>query len=132
MKERDCAIRMPCDSSHGQQPTSELTLQPGGADASVLVSSGEGTFQGLLQSAPDAIVVVDANARIAIVNTQAERLFGYERGALIGRPIEILLPEHRRAAHLQHRSEYVADPHTRPMGIGLDLIARRKDGSEFP
>jgi two-component system NtrC family sensor kinase len=89
-------------------------------------------FQSLLESAPDAIVIVDAAGRITIANTQAERLFGYDRRALIGQPIEILLPNHLRARHAQHRIGYAGEPHTRPMGIGMDLVARRRDGSEFP
>jgi two-component system NtrC family sensor kinase len=89
-------------------------------------------FQSLLESAPDAIVIVDATGRIAIANGQAERLFGYDRALLIGQPIEILLPEHLRERHARHRTGYIGEPHTRPMGSGLDLVARRRDGSEFP
>lgn len=121
------------DTGRGSQPTtSELTRQHRETDAEIQVTSGEDIFQGLLQSAPDAIVIVNVAGRIAIVNTQAERLFGYTRDELIGQPLEILLPEQRRAGHLQHRNGFVADPRTRPMGSGLDLIACRKDGSQFP
>jgi two-component system NtrC family sensor kinase len=89
-------------------------------------------FQSLLESAPDAIVIVDSRGRIVIVNSQVERLFGYDRSKLIGQPIELLLPERLHARHAQHRATYIGEPHTRPMGIGLDLVARRSDGSEFP
>jgi PAS domain S-box-containing protein len=89
-------------------------------------------FRGLLESAPDAIVGVDSEGRIVLVNTQTERAFGYHREELLGQPVEILLPEGLRAPHVTHRGHYAADPRTRPMGLGLNLSARRKDGSEFP
>jgi PAS domain S-box-containing protein len=85
-----------------------------------------------LESAPDAILLVDAQGRIDLVNRRTEELFGYERHALFGCPVEILVPERLRAIHVQHRDEYVAEPRTRPMGVGLELHGRRADGSEFP
>jgi two-component system, NtrC family, sensor kinase len=88
-------------------------------------------FQSLLEAAPDAIVIVDMAGGITIVNSQAERLFGYDRAELVGQPIEILLPERLRQRHAGHRAGYIAEPHTRPMGVGMDLVARRRDGSEF-
>ncbi|MEW6272899.1 MAG: ATP-binding protein [Thermodesulfobacteriota bacterium] len=92
----------------------------------------EDKFRQLLESAPDAIVGVDRDGRIVLVNSQTERMFGYERRELLGQPIEILLPERLRTAHRAHRSDYYGDPRTRPMGAGLDLWGRRKNGSEFP
>ena len=89
-------------------------------------------FQGLLESAPDAIVIVDRDGRIALVNGQTEKIFGYKRDEVIGEPVEILLPERFRKLHIGHRTGYTSEPHTRPMGVGLDLVGRRKDGSEFP
>jgi two-component system NtrC family sensor kinase len=89
-------------------------------------------FRVLLESAPDAIVIVDQAGRIVIVNGQTERLFRYDRAELIGQPLEVLLPERLRTRHTQHRAIYVDQPHTRPMGIGMDLVARRRDASEFP
>jgi PAS domain S-box-containing protein len=92
----------------------------------------ESLFRGLLESAPDAIVIVDRDAQIVLVNSQAEKLFGYEREELIGSAVEMLLPERVRERHVQHRSGYLVQPSARPMGAGLELLARRKDGSEFP
>lgn len=92
----------------------------------------ESRFRALLESAPDGIVIADREGRIAIVNRQAELLFGYEREELLGRHVEMLLPESARHAHLAHRREYAAAPSVRPMGRGLALSGRRNDGSEFP
>ncbi len=94
--------------------------------------SGDLQFRALLESAPDAILIVDDTGHIVITNTEAERMFGYDRRKLIGQPLEVLLPEHLRTVHVQHRASYVAEPRTRPMGSGLELTARRKDGSTFP
>jgi len=92
----------------------------------------DANFRGLLESAPDAIVTVDGDGRISLVNTQAERLFGYPRSELLGQMVEILLPERIRSVHTLHRPHYLRSPATRSMGGGLELTARRKDGSEFP
>jgi PAS domain S-box-containing protein len=89
-------------------------------------------FTGLLEAAPDAMVCVDAQGRIALVNAQAERLFGYARADLVGQPVEILVPDQARARHPEHRAAYLADPRPRPMGAGQELAARRSDGTTFP
>ena len=89
-------------------------------------------FRGLVEAAPDAIVVADAAGRIVLVNAQTEILFGYSRDELLGQPVEILLPERFRGRHVGVREGYAAHPRTRPMGAGQDLFARRKDGAEFP
>lgn len=95
-------------------------------------SRAELRFRGLLESAPDAIVVITGQGRIVMINAQAERMFGYTRNELFGQPVEIVMPERFRKAHTGHRATYNAHPSTRPMGIGLELAGRRKDGSEFP
>ena len=89
-------------------------------------------FQGLLESQAEGIVIVNGDGVIVIVNKQAETLFGYTREELLGERIEILIPQRFRAGHTSQRRGYVDSPHTRAMGIGLDLTARRKDGTEFP
>ena len=87
---------------------------------------------GLLEAAPDAMVCVDGDGRIALVNAQAELLFGYERNELVGQLVEILIPDAARAMHPGHRAGYVADPRPRAMGAGLELAGRQRDGSAFP
>jgi rsbT co-antagonist protein RsbR len=86
----------------------------------------------LLEEAPDALVVVDPDGRIVLVNRQTERLFGYRRSELLGRPVEVLAPEQLRASHAQRRRGYRKDPRSRPMGSGQQLFGWRKDGSQFP
>jgi PAS domain S-box-containing protein len=92
----------------------------------------EERFRELHESAPDAMVIVNEDGEILLVNAQVERLFGYGRDELIGRPVEVLVPARRRGTHARRRRGYLADPHPRPMGAGLDLYGRRKDGTEFP
>lgn len=89
-------------------------------------------FYAFLESAPDAVVIIEPGGNIVLVNAQTERMFGYQREDVIGRPVEILLPERFRHIHSLDREGYVADPRARPMGAGLDLYGRRADGSEFP
>jgi PAS domain S-box-containing protein len=89
-------------------------------------------FQGLLESAPDAIVIVDHEGRIALVNGQAEKMFGYPRSEMLGQTIELLVPERHRDEHVGQRASYLEHPHLRPMGAGLNLSGRRKDGTELP
>jgi|NGEPerStandDraft_6_1074524.scaffolds.fasta_scaffold01313_5 PAS domain S-box-containing protein len=85
----------------------------------------------LLELVPDAFVGVGANGEIVLANAQAEALFGYRREQLIGQPVEMLMPERVAGAHRSHRAGYFADPRAWPMGVGLELAGRRRDGSEF-
>jgi PAS domain S-box-containing protein len=89
-------------------------------------------FRALLESAPDAMVIVDRAGRIAIVNAQTEQMFGYRRHELLGQPVEVLVPMPYRQRHERHRHDYVTAAHARPMGAGLELFALRKDRTQFP
>ena len=86
----------------------------------------------LLDAAPDGIIMVDEAGRILLVNRQTEELFGYDRGDLLGRPVDDLLPERLRQIHRADRTRYRVEPRTRSMGAGMTLFGRRADGSEFP
>jgi two-component system, sensor histidine kinase len=86
----------------------------------------------VLDSAPDAMIIIDRTGAIVFANRQVETLFGYEAAELIGAKVEVLLPERFRARHIGHRLGYTENLRVRPMGSGLDLFARRRDGTEFP
>jgi protein-histidine pros-kinase len=92
----------------------------------------EDQSRGLLEAAPDAMVIFNQARSIVLVNTQTERLFGFSREELLGKKIEVLIPARFHANHGGHRDGYFADPHVRPMGAGLDLYGLRRDGTEFP
>ncbi len=96
------------------------------------VSASEARFRELIESAPDAIVIVNGEGRIVLVNAQTEKWFGYTRDELLGQPVELLIPERFRTHHQSYRQAYTKNPVVRPMGVGLELYARRKDGSDFP
>ena len=104
----------------------------GGPVQGVRRQVADNSFARLLEGAPDAMVCVDRLGRIALVNAQTERLFGYRRDELVDQPVEILVPGIARTGHRAHRDRYLADPSPRPMGAGLELSARRRDGSTFP
>lgn len=92
----------------------------------------EQKFRGLLESAPDAVIVVDKHGIIQLINSQTEKMFGYGRTEIMGQDIEILVPKRFRKKHVKHRESYYAEHPVRPMGVGLDLFGLRKNGSEFP
>ena len=95
-------------------------------------AEGADLYKALVDAAPDALVVVDASGVIRIVNRLAETVFGYGSDELVGRSVDLLVPDAVRAFHAAHREQYVSQLQTRPMGTGLKLEARRKDGTEFP
>lgn len=96
------------------------------------IADAEHRLLELLENAPNAILELDSEGRIVLLNRMAERLFGYAREELLGQTVETLMPEALRGAHERHRAQYLNHPVTRPMGSGLQLEARRKNGSQFP
>lgn len=109
-------------------------IQPGvcSTDVDSVVRQNGERFRRLLEAAPDAILEVNANGRITLVNAAAEQMFGYARGELIGQSIELLVPSDKRSVHTRYRAGYAENPRVRPMGPGLDLEAQKKDGTLLP
>jgi PAS domain S-box-containing protein len=135
-------VELTATRKDGTELPVEITLSSLETDDGGLVSAvvrdisgrkrAEAEFEGLLETAPDAIVAVGPDGIIHLVNGQAESLFGYTREELVGQSVELLVPDAVVAGHAANRAGYMKKPITRPMGAGLELAARRKDGSEFP
>jgi PAS domain S-box-containing protein len=100
--------------------------------AAEAAEKNQATIRALLDSSTQSVVAVDVNKNIVLVNGNTEKMFGYRREELLGEPLEILIPESSRVRHIEHHKAYLADMKSRPMGLGLDLGGRRKDGTIFP
>ncbi len=112
-------------------PTLVLPIQTQAEIAGALQKSEE-RFRRVVESAPNAMVMINEKGIIEMVNAQAELVFGFERGEMLGQPIEILVPERFRRNHPGLRTSFFGHPESRPMGVGRDLYGLKKDGSEFP
>jgi PAS domain S-box-containing protein len=119
-------------ADHAALAITNARLYAGERSARIAAQQTDTRFRGLLECAPDAVVLVDEHGTIVLVNGQTETLFGYDRSELVGQPVETLIPQRYRGSHPRNRTGYFADPKARGMGTSLDLYGLRKDGSEFP
>src|SRR5438876_10430516 len=100
--------------------------------ASAMPLHDQAVFEQLFEFSPDAILVADHQGRIVRINARVESLFGYPRDELISQPVEVLMPDRFHRVHTFHRQHYNEAMRMRPMGVGLELVGKRKDGTEFP
>src|SRR5256714_649812 len=117
---------------HAMTSNTRASQHTSASSSSAPLSISSTNVRPFLDISPDALVIVDPAGTIVMVNRQTEAVFGYARTELLGQQLELLLPQRLRAVHIDHREQYFSSPHTRPMGIGLKLVGRRKDGTEFP
>src|ERR1035441_7657073 len=104
----------------------------GRKQAQEALAASESRLRALLNSASQGVVAIDESGRMVLVNVKIEEMFGYTRDELLGQPLEVMLPERYRTAHDEDLQRYFAHPHTRVMGLGIDLCGRSKNGVEFP
>jgi PAS domain S-box-containing protein len=129
---RKDGTEFPVEISLSPLETSEGTLVTAAIRDITDRKKAEARFAGLLEAAPDAMVIVDVEGRVILVNSQTEKLFGYRREQILGNPVEMLIPQRFRPGHPAHRAGYLEARRFRPMGAGLELFAQHADGSEFP
>jgi PAS domain S-box-containing protein len=122
----------PVETSTGRQVFATVVDITARKTAERALAESERRFRAVLEASPNAVVAIDAQGRIVYVNPQVEQTFGYHRDELTGQKIELLLPDRVSQVHIGHRDGFLANPVARPMGIGLDLAGRRKDGTEVP
>ena len=115
------------ESPDPQHPAQEVSKR-----SEVSIRETHALFEQFFEASPDGVLVVDSKGLITRVNAQAEKMFGYSRTELLGQPIEILVPDRFHQGHERDRGNYQDAPHMRAMGVGLELFAKRADGSEFP
>ena len=130
--ERRCVLTERADAIREERQFTDAMISEERQKADAIRSDYETLFRGLLEGAPDAIAVVDNDGSIVFVNKETTRIFGYAREELIGKQVELLVPEQLREAHAARRTRYIAAPTLRPMGMAMDLVARRKDGTNLP
>ena len=129
---RKDGVEFPVEISLSPLETEDGTLATAAIRDVTERKRAEASFRGLLESAPDAMVIVDRKGVIILANKQLEKLFGYAGEEITGRTVDMLIPDRYRERHPRHRETFFAQPRNRPMGAGLDLLAQRKDGVEFP